>query len=270
MAVTDPDREQHRSIGAYLQETRVSQGKTLEDAAGVTRIGKNYLLAIEGDQYDKLPGPSYLKGFLRIYATYLGLSGDTIISLYEQSHAPAAIRSPESGAPPLPGKDRESREGRRLWLVPVVLLVLILALASLTGKRDDSPAPPSPPGQGKPAAALTPLLPQRTSATPGRAGSPARVERDLQPETGDAPPLGIVLRLKVNQDSSLNITIDDTISQPYDLKSGDIIEWKAERIFSLDVGNAGGIEAEFNGKQLPPLGESGKSAHIVLKGDGRQ
>ena len=57
------------------------------------------------------------------------------------------------------------------------------------------------------------------------------------------------------------------ISQQYDLKAGDLIEWKADKVITLEMGNAGGIEAELNGKPLKPFGEPGKTAHIVLKAD---
>ena len=79
---------------------------------------------------------------------------------------------------------------------------------------------------------------------------------------------GIILRLKVNQDCWLNITIDETVSQQYDLKTGDLIEWKGEKVFALDMGNAGGVEAELNGRPLKPFGGQGKTAHVVLKGEG--
>jgi cytoskeleton protein RodZ len=72
----------------------------------------------------------------------------------------------------------------------------------------------------------------------------------------------------VNQDCWLNITIDNVLSQQYDLKAGDLIEWKGEKVFALDIGNAGGIEAEFNGKPLKSLGETGKTAHLILKREG--
>jgi hypothetical protein len=74
--------------------------------------------------------------------------------------------------------------------------------------------------------------------------------------------------LKVNQDCWLHITIDETVSQQYELKAGDLIEWKGERVFALDMGNAGGVEAELNGKPLKPFGAQGKTAHVVLKGEG--
>lgn len=106
--------------------------------------------------------------------------------------------------------------------------------------------------------------------------SSARVELSRQQpqpvmETqSDAPSTrpGNVLRLKVNEECWLAVTIDDSISQTYQLKPGDLIEWIAEKSFTLDIGNAGGVEAEFNGKPLKPLGEKGKPAHLALTPEG--
>jgi hypothetical protein len=52
------------------------------------------------------------------------------------------------------------------------------------------------------------------------------------------------------------------------LKAGDLIEWKGEKVFALDIGNAGGIEGEFNGRPLKAFGEPGKTAHVTLKAEG--
>ena len=81
---------------------------------------------------------------------------------------------------------------------------------------------------------------------------------------------GAILKLKVNQDCWLNITIDGAVSQQYDLKAGDLIEWKARETIALDLGNAGGVEGVFNGKPLASFGETGKVAHVVLKADGNR
>jgi len=75
-----------------------------------------------------------------------------------------------------------------------------------------------------------------------------------------------VLRLKFNQDSWLSITIDDSISQRYDLKAGDIIEWKGKRSFVVDLGDGAAAEGDFNGRPLK-LGEPGKPAHVELKNE---
>jgi len=79
---------------------------------------------------------------------------------------------------------------------------------------------------------------------------------------------GFVVRLKVNQSGILKVTIDGSISQDYALVVGDSIEWKAERTILLELSNAGGVEAEINGRPLKSFGQTGKPATVVLGPDG--
>jgi hypothetical protein len=82
----------------------------------------------------------------------------------------------------------------------------------------------------------------------------------------EGKPKGVILRLHLTRDTWLSITIDDSLSQRYDLKAGDVIEWKGARSFVVDVGDGGAVDGEFNGRPLKSLGESGKPAHVELKG----
>lgn len=262
------------AIGPYLREIRESRGVSLDEAARVTRIGKNYLVAIEEESFDKLPSVAYIKGFLRIYAVYLGLSGDEVVGRYESALAP---RPPQPAGearqskPERKGDAKARRRGR--WFVPFMLLVIVAAIAYLVDDKEERPARVEPPvTRPRVVAAPAPVQPLRTSATAriATAPSPPVPEAKVAPVSAGSEPStkGIILKLKVTQDSRLNITIDDAISQEYDLKAGDLIEWKGERVFTLDLGNAGGIEAEFNGKPLKPFGERNKPAHVVLKAEG--
>ncbi len=260
------------TIGAYLKGLRESRGVSLDDVSKVTRIGKNYLAAIESDLFDKLPNQAYVKGFLRVYASYLGVDGDAVIAHYERDKGQVVAAGPEqhnqsrsTTAPPQPGR-RPVR-----WFLPFGLLLILVLVALLTGKRTDTPEKLStaevPAGknveQGK-----DPRQPIRSTSSAAPIGLSVKplVTTPLASET---PAQGLVLRLKVNQDSWLHLTIDESISQQYDLKAGDIIEWKADRQIALDVGNAGGVEGECNGKPLQPFGPLGKPAHLVLKADAR-
>lgn len=270
MPDSDPVDNSEKSLGVYLRETREARGLHLDDAARVTRIGKNYLVALEDGMFDKLPNPAYVKGFLRIYAGYLGVSGDTVVAMFERDTAPPQTRSVVEKEPARRNTHPASGKGR--WLIPTMLLVMILLVAYIFDDKEPrrSPAPQlpvAPPIASVPA----PVQGVRTSATtaaiqPPPLPVPATIDAVSPPS--EQPAKGIVLRLKINQDSWLNITIDGAVSQQYDLKAGDLIEWKGERLFTLDLGNAGGIEGEFNGKPLKPFGEEGKAAHIELKGDG--
>ena len=269
-----PPSDNAMSLGSCLREQRESRGITLDDAARVTRIGKNYLAALEGERFDVIPNPAYAKGFLRAYAEFLGLSGDFVVALYDRNRIVAESETPvAAGKPGRKGIGPSFRPLPRFrWAVPLVLLVLALGVSyffrgkesvqekNLPGMNNESPVPGAPaPVQVPRSSAVS-----RPASAAGSNGAGSVEPGGAQPETAGG---GIVLKLKANQDSSLNVMIDGSISQQYDLKSGDLIEWKADRGITLDIGNAGGVEAEFNGRPLRPFGEPGKSAHVVLKAD---
>lgn len=276
MPETAPENGKAAELGAFLRETRESRGKSLDEAVRVTRIGRNYLIALEEGVFGKLPNPAYVRGFLRVYAKYLEISADDLVARYDASLAGPIAKPAEAKVSHKqePATDKRDETGGR-WLVPAVLLIVTLVIAALMNGRDRGVPERKPAPTSGTAGSSAPLQPVRSSAA-ARPTTPV-VTVDSTSSESAAPPLppatepagtGIVLKLKVNQDSWLNITIDDAVSQSYDLKAGDLIEWKAEKNFTLDLSNAGGIEAEFNGKPLRPFGEPGKSAHIVLNAHG--
>lgn len=262
------------SVGSFLREHRESRGFTLDDAARVTRIGKNYLAAIEEERFDTLPNPAYTKGFLRAYAAFLGLSGDQVIALYEKESScavPDLSVNTEKTGHAVADKTARSPLHRR-WSVPLILLVLVLVASYLFRDKDAGPgkSPVVLPAVSAAPASPSPVQPPRSSVLkPLEHAVSSREEKNggSGPAMSEVLSGGIVLKLKANQDSSLNVTIDGLISQQYDLKTGDLIEWKADKVITLDVGNAGGVEAELNGKSLKPFGEPNKFAHVVLKAD---
>jgi cytoskeleton protein RodZ len=259
------------SVGSFLRKSRESQGLSLDEAARVTRISSMYLSALEEERFDILPSPAYARGFLRAYAGFLGLSGDDVVALYDRKVLPASreITRQTGNAPPR-GKVEAGEYRRRRLIVIMLLLALVLAAAYLfREKKVGGGSPPvavvmpqSPPTvpvqQNRSSAARTTEVP--AAATEKTAGEP-------RPHENGTAQSGLILRLKILQDSSLNITIDGMVSQQYDLRAGDLIEWKADKVIDLELGNAGGVEAELNGRRLKPFGETGKSAHVALSAD---
>jgi cytoskeleton protein RodZ len=69
-------------IGHLLREARENKGLSLEDVQDATRISSRFLAALESGQYDKLPTPVHVRGFLRNYARYLGLDPQPLIDRY--------------------------------------------------------------------------------------------------------------------------------------------------------------------------------------------
>lgn len=73
------------SIGENLREARHNKKVSLEDASRATRIKIDILEQLESDEFDRLAAPTYAKGFLKLYAEYLGLDGQSIVEAYLRS-----------------------------------------------------------------------------------------------------------------------------------------------------------------------------------------
>jgi len=136
------------SIGPILRERREAMGVTLAEAEVATRIRQKYLSALESDEWDLVPGEVVGRGFLRNYATYLGLEPTEMIdrrrSIADESLAAVlADTSAGSALPPersvdyrpkdvaLRDETEELEAPRRINLVPFMLLLGVAAVATL-------------------------------------------------------------------------------------------------------------------------------------------
>ena len=70
-------------LGHILREARETKGLTITEAQEETRINSKYLAALENGEYDKLPTPVHVRGFLRNYARFLGLDPQPLLERYE-------------------------------------------------------------------------------------------------------------------------------------------------------------------------------------------
>ena len=69
-------------IGNSLRDARLRQGLELDQLEAETKIRAKYLRALEEEQFEQLPGDTYVKGFLRTYADRLGLDGQLYVDEY--------------------------------------------------------------------------------------------------------------------------------------------------------------------------------------------
>lgn len=269
------------SPGAILKRCREYHGISLEEAAEATKVGLNYLKALEEDQANEFASLAYLKGFLRIYANYLGLNPDDIMRLYEKMSAPVSTSGADQSAEGNRGTVRRRFSWQKLAL-PVCLLLLLIITAAIINRPTTPPIQQTVP---KPAIVTqaTPVMPSRSSARqapPAKKSEPVITpveivmkepspsERNSTQKQMYDPTGAFFVRMKVTQTGTLDVTIDGGTPQNYDLAAGDVFEWKAEKNITLDVSNAGGVEAELNGKPLRSFGPVGAPAYIVLDADG--
>jgi len=91
------------TIGPRLRAAREARNLTVEQAADDTRISLRFLQALEREEFDSLPAPVYVRGFLRSYANYLGLEPQSLLVELEgengiEKGSAAYVRGPENPA----------------------------------------------------------------------------------------------------------------------------------------------------------------------------
>lgn len=73
------------TIGQKLRRAREDRGAELRDVEVATKIRVKFLEAMEEDRWEALPGPSYARGFLDIYARHLGLDPQALLDDYRKT-----------------------------------------------------------------------------------------------------------------------------------------------------------------------------------------
>jgi hypothetical protein len=149
-------------IGTSLREARVRQGVDLLEAERTTKIRSKYLRALEDERFELLPAQTYVKGFLRSYAEYLGLDGQLYVDEYNSRYVA------DEDAVPRVRRARQSQAHRRVesgvLLITLAGIVVTAALVIVAWKYSGNEAAQQPEG--------IPLTQQQTPA-----GTPTRVSR---------------------------------------------------------------------------------------------
>src|SRR5215204_5983380 len=129
-------------IGDQLRETRMRNRIDIADVEAATKIRAKYLRALENEEWDLLPGPTFVKTFLRTYADYLGLDARNLVEEYRARYErPSAQELTPFGANIGGRRARPRRPTLAPWVAVIAgVLVLVGALYLLgTWGDDDDP-----------------------------------------------------------------------------------------------------------------------------------
>jgi cytoskeletal protein RodZ len=111
-------------IGTTLREARMRARIDISEVEARTKIRAKYLRAIENEEWDLLPGPVYVKSFLRTYGDFLGVDSRLLVDEYKRLYERPADQDLRPITPL--GRERE-RKRRRPRLGPAAVVVLALA-----------------------------------------------------------------------------------------------------------------------------------------------
>ena len=156
-------------IGNSLREARIRQGLDFAEVEQVTKIRGKYLRALEDENFEQLPAQTYVKGFLRTYADYLGLEGQLYVDEYNTRYVTGSEDEPplrvRGGGGAWPGSPRLLSSAVLIALTAIGLsTALVIAAWKFGATEDRGAALPKASAQAK--ARAKPAKPRRTSPAP--------------------------------------------------------------------------------------------------------
>lgn len=251
-------------IGSTLREARIRQSIDIGAVEDATKIRAKYLRALENEEFEVLPGPTYVKTFLRTYAEYLGLDAQLLIDRYRTRFE--RIAEGELHAFSKPPKVRERRirtpgppsGGVLLGGVLVAVLVFLIVLGLTGGDNEEIPTKP----QKKPVATSTDRADRKNKVR-----GPRSRERGAKQERKVS--LGGLARLVLRPKQPVWVCLLDNKGKA--LVTSQILQpgqtsgpFKAKS-FKASFGNSG-VDIRVNGKLLPIPAGPNPVGYIIEKG----
>jgi cytoskeleton protein RodZ len=279
-------------LGQQLREAREARGLSIEDVAQGTRIRAAYIRALEEERFADLPAPVYVRGFLRNYATFLGLDAEELIGALEQQsgsfQAPHRRPPQQISTPVWRGPNPRALAGALVLVLLVAFIAFIFRQYSeFTASRSTSvfAAAPSPTPVTLAATAIPfptvtpiPTLPPSPTAATSTTGAAIATKPPAAPTTAPVRPTGtaappppsptpkatptpaapVVLSLRASSDSWLRVTVDGQIAFEGTLLPGTTKTWDGTKFITVRYGNAGGVSVTVNGQAEGVVGQPGQ------------
>lgn len=263
------------SLGARLKKEREQRKITLDDISLSTKIAPRFLVAIEEEQFDQLPGGIFNKGFVRSYAHYLGIDENQAVADYVAATTTPLPESPQGEIP-----ERKVPEVRQRgsgdatagipWEMLAIGLLIIAFGFAVWGfhSREKTAQPSSVPRPADSGSSTTPSAnldqdgasPQRV-APENRAAShptapPEAAAGASPPQTSSAPQDAgaFLVQIKAREDSWLVVSADGKEIMQDTLRASAEKSVGARNQIVIKTGNAGALDISFNGRKVPTQG----------------
>lgn len=242
-------------IGTTLREARVRRKLTLQQVEEDTKIRVKYLQAMENEDFDIMPGSTYVKGFLRTYATYLGLDARIVLDEYGSRLGPRDVHQPFGGSSAL--RPRVHRRRNTLLFVAVLCLLTLAVLYALgLGREQAQEAPPTrPEALGIESASPSPTKSPETSASPSPTATRAPAnELRVTAREGDC-------WVRVRRGGADGEIVFEGV-----IPKGTTRVWEA-KVLWMRIGSPSAIGIRVGGEKQPPIEQAGPVDVLIEGGE---
>src|ERR1700722_10236909 len=250
-------------FGEHLKREREMRGVSLEEISLATRIAPRFLAALEREEWEKLPGGVFNRGFIRSVAHYLGLDEDSMVAEY----ALHTKGRPEPGVVADPPDEPETQWRQIVILVVFAVVVIAAGWAAIqylvprvteymhkrssaisTAKVDASAAPlplnALPPNSDPAIVSAAPPVPSSSAGNPAAAA--------------------LALKIQATRAADINIVADGKTIFSGRLNPGDAKDFNATDSIQISSSEASAVLLDLNGKMVVLPGQPGQPGAITL------
>jgi cytoskeletal protein RodZ len=232
------------NFGERLKRERELREVSCNEVVVATRISLRFLEALENEDWDRLPGGVFNRGFVRSIARYLGLDEEDLLAEYDMARG-------QRSEPPLATENRIPKPPK--WMTAALglgalVVIAIVVVAGIYGWRRYSKYRDAK----QPSAVTTQSL--------------GTAQPTAQPSADPPPVNSAALDLSVSTSAATHVRIlaDGKVVLDSDIPAGQNRHFSAETAFEVTAAESGAVLLELNGQTMPPIGTPGASGTIVL------
>ncbi|MBP5200197.1 MAG: helix-turn-helix domain-containing protein [Schwartzia sp.] len=274
-------------MGSELKAERERQGYSIQDIERETSIRAVYLEALEQNNYNALPNEVYVKGFIRNYAAFLHLDAERLVQEYREAiHGanvgPIVKANPETtslvneSAPFSSGSDfheRVEKSAKKQMIFMAVATVVIAFVGSIYYFFGDDPNAVQPAQTAPQTVAQQPQTPAVQNSVPGQnpqAQNAVPASQNAQPaaqqqqapvqtigNTANASAGQADVSAKLTDRCWMQVIADGKTVYEGTAEANQTMRWTAKDSIILIAGNAGAVDATYNGQRVGILGKKG-------------
>jgi cytoskeleton protein RodZ len=246
--LTSPDKVRFMARGNFgerLKRERELREVSPNEVVVATRISLRFLEALENEDWDKLPGGVFNRGFVRAIARYLGLNEETLLAEYDMAHGDQAAEPPPAPENRIPSAPK--------WVAVALALAALMLIAALVAAGVYGWRRYSAHRRAKvsSAASMQSLVAALSASLPA----------------GDPPPANFApLDLSVSTSAATRVRIlaDGKLVLDSELQARQSRHFPAETAFEVTAADSSAVLLELNGQPILPIGSPGTSGTIVL------
>ncbi|MFB0505863.1 MAG: helix-turn-helix domain-containing protein [Thermodesulfobacteriota bacterium] len=284
------------TVGKYLKRERELRNISLKEVSTATKIRENILKAIEEDRHDLLPTPVFVKGFLVAYVKHVGLDPSDVVLRYESDLNEFYGHEEKE----IPAEQKKGWDRRFLLATVIVMagigIMLFNPWKEPRDREEEAPAPIEETPVVQEEIPLPLVIPDQDKVpTPGeetivvkktppieetivvREVPPAEIPTEAAPEallaerTEEPKKMvsrELTLRIQAVEETWIALQVDSDLPREITLRAGETFSQRANDHIKLKIGNAGGVNVTFNGRDLGILGDPGRVVRLSLTQEG--